>query len=72
MTLQDLFASIDARAEMQKQVAEQDYNTAQSDCKLGIYDKWYRSHRKDDGVAYDLGWMHANEIFKNENVNFIE
>lgn len=26
------------------------------DCKLGIYDKWFRYHRSDDGAAYDKGW----------------
>lgn len=71
MTLQDLFDSIDARAEMKKKVAQQDYNIAQSDCKVGVYDKWYRSNRKDDGLAYDLGWMHANETVKNDSVHFI-
>lgn len=71
MTLQDLYASIDARAEMQKKVAQHDYNIAQEDCKHGVYDKWYRYNRKDDGFAYDLGWMHANETFKNDKVNFI-
>lgn len=72
MTLQDLFASIDARAEMMKKIAQQDYAIGQADCKQGYYDKWYRHNRKDDGLAYDLGWMHANETYRNDKVQFIE
>ena len=71
MTLQDLFDHIDARAEMKKKVAQQDYNNAQVDCKHGNYDKWYRYNRKDEGLAYDLGWMHANKTYHNDKVQFI-
>lgn len=72
MTLQDLFDHIDARAEMKKKVAQQDYNKGQEHCKHGNYDTWYRCHRSDDGLAYDLGWTHANETVKNDKVNYID
>ena len=25
----------------------------------GVYDKWYRWNRDDDGAAYDYGWKQA-------------
>lgn len=71
MTLKDLFDSLYAREDMNKELAQQDFNIAQSDCKVGVYNKWYWSNRKDDGLAYDLGWMHANETVKNDSVHFI-
>ena len=72
MTLQELFDQIDAKAMMAKSLARDDYRYAQEDCKQGFYDKWYRYNRKDDGLAYDLGWQHANETYKIEKVTFIE
>lgn len=72
MTLQDLLASIDIEALNKKAVAEQDYTAGEADCKSGYYDKWYRCNRKDDGLAYNLGWMYANRTVNNEHVSFIE
>ena len=72
MTLQDLFASIDIEAQNKKAVAEKDYKAGEADCKAGVYDKWYRYNHKDDGLAYDLGWMNANRTIQNEKVIFVE
>lgn len=72
MTLQDLFQHIDAEAQKRKDSARSDFESAERDCEYGIYDKFYRYHRSDNGLAYDLGWMHANEIYKNKEVLFIE
>ena len=48
-----------------------DYEKGMNDCKLGVYDKWYRYHRSDDGQAYDLGWMAMNKEVQNESVKFL-
>lgn len=48
-----------------------DYIQGTLDCKLGIYDKWYRYNRQNDGRDYDKGWTEANEIIQNETVKFI-
>lgn len=74
MTLQDLLASIDIEALNKKAVAEMDYTAGEADCKAGIYDEWYRFKRTDDGLAYNLGWMHANRTVKNvkSKVSFID
>lgn len=42
------------------------------DCKLGIYDKWFRYNRTDDGAAYDNGWTAQNATTQNEEVKFLE
>lgn len=31
------------------------------DCQAGYYDKWYRYNHSDEGKAYDLGRLIANE-----------
>ncbi len=49
----------------------QDFRAGIRDCKNGIYDKWYRYNRKDDGVAYDRGWMRQNKTTMVEYVEFI-
>lgn len=72
MTLQELYSHIDSEAQKKKEVARCDYEAAERDCKNGVYDKFYRYHHSDNGFAYDLGWMHANETFRNEKVTFIE
>lgn len=41
------------------------------DCKLGIYDKWFRYNRPDDGAAYDKGWTAQNATTQNEEVKFL-
>ena len=47
-----------------------DVKAGQNDAKAGIYDKWYRHHRDDDGAAYDAGWISARN--ENENIQIIE
>ena len=32
-----------------------DIEAGQRDGKTGVYDKWYRYNRADDGEAYDIG-----------------
>ena len=49
-----------------------DYDAGKRDCQFGIYDKWYRYHHKDDGAAYDAGWVYQNQITKNEKVTFLD
>lgn len=70
-TLQDLENEIMAEAQAKVEQAKKDYFAGANDCKNGIYDKWYRYNRKDDGRAYDLGWMKQNETTENETVKFI-
>lgn len=41
------------------------------DCKQGIYDKFFRYNRNDDGSAYDAGWQYQNMTTQNDSVNFI-
>lgn len=71
MTLQELKDQIIKEAQAKVEQAEKDATLGRRDCKLGIYDKWYRYHRKDDGLAYDIAWMEQNELTKNETVKFI-
>lgn len=52
-------------------VEAKDARMAKCDCKNGIYDKWYRYNRKDDGAAYDKAWMEQNKETQNEKVQFI-
>ena len=51
--------------------AMKDELTGMADCKAGIFDKWYRYHKKDEGFAYNAGWHNMNNFVKNEKVNFI-
>ena len=51
--------------------AEHDYQRGVDDCKIGVYDKWYRYHRKDDGDAYDKGWVFQNQTTQCETVSFL-
>lgn len=58
----------------QKQIedaARKDADAAKRDCKNGIYDKWYRYNRNDDGAAYDKAWMEQNKETQNEKVEFL-
>ena len=55
-----------------KLTALQDFRKGIIDCKAGIYDKWYRYNRKDDGAAYDKGWMRQNKTTMVEHVEFIK
>ena len=56
-TIEDLKNQIMERAKAQIATAEHDYQKCIEDCKMGVYDKWFRYHRKDDGNAYDKGWV---------------
>lgn len=70
MTLKQFLASIDEDAKRKKLRAKADFNAAVNDCRCGLYDKWFRYHREDSGLAYDVGWMHANETIKVDKVTF--
>lgn len=59
------------RLDAQIATARHDYQEGVNDCKNGIYDKWFRYNHRDNGRAYDLGWMAQNEITQNEQVSFI-
>lgn len=71
-TLQKLEREINERAKIAIEIARTDYHAGMRDCQSGIYDKWYRYSRDDDGRAYDLGWQYQNETTKNDSVKFIE
>lgn len=71
MKFEDYRKEIFAEAKAKIKLGEHDYNQGIEDCKNGVYDKWFRYHRKDDGRAYDLGWMFQNESTQNEAVKFI-
>ena len=70
-SLEDLRKSIIEEAKAKIKQAEHDYKQAEEDCKNGVYDKWFRYHREDDGLAYDLGWMNQNKVTQCEKVQFI-
>lgn len=69
--LEKYLEQIQSDAEMRKAIAKADYLIAKRDCKNSIYDKWYRYNRKDDGYAYDLGWMEQNKETQVEIIQFI-
>lgn len=70
-TLEALKATIMDKANEKCLIAEKDFHQGENDCKCGIYDKWYRYNRHDDGTAYDLGWTTQNKTTQNEDVQFI-
>lgn len=70
-TFEELKNSIIQEAKARIKQAEHDFKQAEEDCKNGIYDKWFRYHRKDDGLSYDLGWMNQNKTTQNAIVSFI-
>ena len=70
-TLEELKKQAVEEAKARISNIEHDYRQAIEDCRNGIYDKWFRYHRNDDGSAYDSGWMQQNHITKNESVLFI-
>ena len=51
--------------------ALRDQESARMDCIDGIYDKFYRYNRTDDGQAYDKAWRAQNQITRNETVTFL-
>lgn len=46
-----------------------DFKAGQRDHKAGVYDKWYRWNRRDDGAAYDDGFK---SITNDKEINIIE
>ena len=59
------------RLASQIETAKHDYQEGMNDCENGIYDKWFRYNHRDNGRAYDLGWMEQNKTTRNETVSFI-
>ena len=51
--------------------ALRDQEYARMDCIAGVYDKFYRYNRTDDGQAYDKAWRAQNQITQNETVTFL-
>lgn len=51
--------------------ALRDQEYARMDCIGGVYDKFYRYNRADDGQAYDKAWRAQNQITRNETVTFL-
>lgn len=51
--------------------AFRDQEYARMDCIAGVYDKFYRYNRADDGQAYDKAWRAQNKITQNETVTFL-
>jgi hypothetical protein len=62
---------IEVEAKLKKEREEADYLMGMQDCRCGIYDKWYRYNRDNDGMAYDLGWMEQNKETQVENITFL-
>ncbi len=50
---------LDAEIEGMRRRFDLDAAAGERDAKAGIYDKWYRHHRRDNGAAYDAGWQAA-------------
>ena len=72
MKLNEIKTKILNDAKERCRTAEKDYYQGCDDCRKGIYDKWYRYNRCDEGQAYDAGWMYENIKVQNEIVIFIE
>lgn len=70
-TLEDLRKEVLEKANAQIRLIEHDYHKGMDDCRNGIYDKWFRYNRKDDGRAYDEGWVFQNRTTENETVQFL-
>jgi hypothetical protein len=47
------------------------YEKNRMDCIAGVYDKFYRYNRTDEGQAYDKAWQAQNQITQNETVKFL-
>lgn len=48
-----------------------DYEAGKRDCLAGIFDKWYRYNRPNDGQEYECGWVEQNKVTQNEVVTFL-
>lgn len=71
MKLEELVKEVEAQQKETMKQLRHDYVKGMEDCKSGIYDKWFRYNRNDDGWSYDMGWMAQNEKTKNDSVRFI-
>lgn len=58
--METLIKIVKERAEQQIETIKKDFEQGQKDCRLGYYDKWFRYHRDDEGLAYDKGWAKQN------------
>lgn len=68
----ELDEMIEALKAERKALAESlDERAGEMDCRLGVYDKYFRYNREDDGAAYDKGWMNQNKVTQCETVQFI-
>lgn len=70
-TIEDLKNQIMESAKAQMSIAEHDYQKGIEDCLMGVYDKWFRYHRKDDGASYDKGWVFQNQVTQCDTVSFL-
>lgn len=70
-TIVELKKEIMERARARIAAAEHDYKAGIEDCKLSVYDKWYRYNRIDEGRAYDIGWKLQNQTTQCEKICFI-
>lgn len=44
---------------LREETARKDEQAGYNDRRVGVYDKWYRYNRTDDGAAYDRGQQRA-------------
>ena len=51
--------------------ALRDREYARMDCIAGVYGKFYRYNRTDDGEAYDKAWQAQSQITQNETAKFL-
>lgn len=65
---------LEAKFDAMRQTFERDVYAGRRDAEAGIYDKWYRYHRQDEGTAYDAGWMdvHFTEAERSREIQVIE
>lgn len=71
LSFESLKKGIIADAQKKIKQCRHDYIQAMEDCKRGIYDKWFRYHREDDGWSYDMGWQFQNQTTQNDTVKFV-
>lgn len=55
MKLEELVNEVEERQKETMKQLRHDYVKGMEDCKSGIYDKWFRYNRNDDGWSYDMG-----------------
>lgn len=55
-TIEDIINDINKDTEKRIANAKHDYERGKRDCKRGIYDEFYKNHRRDEGYAYVCGW----------------